>query len=91
MAHHLDQYVVISNVVMSNFHCRCTSLLIPLFIPFQMGYGSRALSLLRKYYEFKMPSLDEEMLPSEEIQTIEEDEVNLLEERIGKYLVTSLV
>nr|XP_018910924.1 PREDICTED: RNA cytidine acetyltransferase [Bemisia tabaci] len=47
-----------------------------------MGYGSRALSLLRKYYEFKMPSLDEEMLPSEEIQTIEEDEVNLLEERI---------
>lgn len=50
---------------------------------FQMGYGIRALSLLKKYYEFKIPCLDEDSLPvQDEIQTVEEDEVGLLEESI---------
>lgn len=48
-----------------------------------MGYGSRALSLLKMYYEFLIPNIDEKKLPKENIDSIEEDEVDLLEERIG--------
>lgn len=48
-----------------------------------MGYGSRALSLLKMYYEFLIPNIDEGQLPKENIVSIQEDEVELLEERIG--------
>lgn len=48
-----------------------------------MGYGSRALSLLKMYYEFLIPNIDEGQLPKENIDSIQENEVELLEERIG--------
>lgn len=48
-----------------------------------MGYGSRALSLLKMYYEFLIPNIDEGQLSKENIVSIQEDEVELLEERIG--------
>lgn len=48
-----------------------------------MGYGIRALSLLKNYYEFKFPCLDDDSLPvQEEIRNIDDDEVNLLEESV---------
>lgn len=48
-----------------------------------MGYGGRALTLLKEYYEFKMVNLDEEQpIISEEIENVTEDEVGLLEESI---------
>lgn len=48
-----------------------------------MGYGARALSLLKMYYEFLIPNIEDDKLPKENIDSIQEDEVNLLEERIG--------
>lgn len=48
-----------------------------------MGYGTRALNLLRQYYEFKFPSIDETAdEANEEIDNVAEDEVGLLEEHI---------
>lgn len=48
-----------------------------------MGYGTRALNLLRQYYEFKFPSIDETAdEANEEIENVAEDEVGLLEEHI---------
>ncbi|PNF34804.1 RNA cytidine acetyltransferase [Cryptotermes secundus] len=47
-----------------------------------MGYGSKALSLLKKYYEFKIPSIEEDQLPQEHIKSVEDEKVGLLEERI---------
>jgi len=49
-----------------------------------MGYGSRALALLKKYYEFKIPSIDEEQLPQEHIESVADENMGLLEETIGK-------
>ena len=57
----------------------------------QMGYGSRALALLKKYYEFKIPSIDEEQLPQEHIESVADKNVGLLEERIGKFLNLSVM
>jgi len=51
-----------------------------------MGYGSRALSLLKMYYEFLIPNIEEGKLPKENIDSIQEEEVDLLEERIGIYI-----
>jgi N-acetyltransferase 10 len=51
-----------------------------------MRYGSRALALLKKYYEFKIPSIDEEQLPQEHIESIADENVGLLEETVGKFL-----
>jgi len=48
-----------------------------------MGYGSRALTLLKMYYEFLIPNIEEGKLPKENIDSILEEEVDLLEERIG--------
>ncbi|XP_076664130.1 RNA cytidine acetyltransferase l(1)G0020 [Andrena cerasifolii] len=49
-----------------------------------MGYGSRALELLKQYYEMKILNVSE--APQEEVVTeiskIRDEEVNLLEERI---------
>lgn len=46
-----------------------------------MGYGARALHLLKQYYEFKVPSLEEDSV-QEEIENVGEEEVGLLEECI---------
>lgn len=47
-----------------------------------MGYGAKALTLLKDYYESKFTNLDETKTPQEEIQTVNEEEVTLMEERI---------
>lgn len=48
-----------------------------------MGYGARALHLLKQYYEKKIPSLEEEISVQEEIETVDNDTV-------GKYIKVSL-
>ncbi|XP_075234624.1 RNA cytidine acetyltransferase l(1)G0020 [Lycorma delicatula] len=47
-----------------------------------MGYGSRALSLLKDYYEHRIANLDENVVPVETIDSIQDDEIGLLQERI---------
>ncbi|XP_076249507.1 RNA cytidine acetyltransferase l(1)G0020 isoform X2 [Calliopsis andreniformis] len=49
-----------------------------------MGYGSRALELLKQYYEMKIFNINETLqeAPLTEISKVEDEEVNLLEERI---------
>ena len=51
----------------------------------RMGYGSRALELLQRYYEMKVPNLSEndELEAEQVIDPINEEEVGLLEEQIG--------
>ena len=51
----------------------------------RMGYGSRALELLQRYYEMKVPNLAEndELEADQVIDPINEEEVGLLEEHIG--------
>lgn len=51
-----------------------------------MGYGTRALNLLKDYYDLKITSLDEDVSPHEQIQSLPEEEVSLLEETIGNHL-----
>ncbi|CAG9859781.1 unnamed protein product [Phyllotreta striolata] len=48
-----------------------------------MGYGARALHILKRYYEFKIPNLEEDA-PSakQEIDNVDDSEVNLLEENV---------
>ncbi|CAF0885538.1 unnamed protein product [Brachionus calyciflorus] len=47
-----------------------------------MGYGQRAMNLLKDYYEGKMLSLNENEKVDEEIKPVEDEELNLLEEQI---------
>nr|CAI5852037.1 unnamed protein product [Callosobruchus analis] len=48
-----------------------------------MGYGTRALEILKQYYECKIPCIDEEVdAAKEQIDNVDEDEVGLLEESI---------
>lgn len=48
-----------------------------------MGYGARALSLLKQYYEFKIPNIDENSdNVQDEIENVDEKELSLLEECI---------
>lgn len=48
-----------------------------------MGYGSRALELLKQYYEFKFLNVDEDTASvPEEIENVAEEEVGLLNEHI---------
>ncbi|XP_003693902.1 RNA cytidine acetyltransferase [Apis florea] len=49
-----------------------------------MGYGSRALELLKKYYEMKIININETSLQTcmTEISKVKNEEVNLLEEKI---------
>ncbi|XP_044749369.1 RNA cytidine acetyltransferase [Coccinella septempunctata] len=48
-----------------------------------MGYGARALFLLQQYYEFKIPSIEENAMEvQEEIENVEPEDVDLLEEHI---------
>lgn len=49
-----------------------------------MGYGKRAIQLLKMYYEGLMPSLSECKIPEENIEPVNDSELGLLEERIGK-------
>lgn len=49
-----------------------------------MGYGSRALSLLKDYYEQRIASLDDNNVPTDTINSIQDDEIGLLQESIGK-------
>jgi len=57
----------------------------------QMGYGSRALQLLKQYYEMKIPNINEESGMEEsvtEIKNVPDEAVGLLEETIGKMCLT---
>ncbi|KAI5732542.1 hypothetical protein M8J76_001496 [Diaphorina citri] len=47
-----------------------------------MGYGSRALSLLKLYYEGKIPNVEDDNTVEENIAPVEDEDVDLLEERI---------
>lgn len=47
-----------------------------------MGYGTRALNLLKQYYEGSMPCLDEDSQVVQEITPAPEEELGLLEESI---------
>ena len=49
-----------------------------------MGYGSRALELLQRYYEQKIVNLSEEHKFSNEVERLDEDDIGLLTEKIGK-------
>ena len=51
----------------------------------RMGYGSRALQLLQRYYEMKVPSLMEESEKEieKQIEPLNEEDVGLLEEYVG--------
>lgn len=46
-----------------------------------MGYGSRALELLKLYYEGKIPNVEDSDLV-EELEAVPDEEVDILEERI---------
>lgn len=54
-----------------------------------MGYGSRALQLLKQYYEMKIPNINESIAqePVMEIKNVSDEAVNLLEESIGNLLL----
>jgi hypothetical protein len=58
---------------------------------FQMGYGSRALSLLKLYYEGKIPNVEDDNTVEENIAPVEDEDVDLLEERIGEFLALKFV
>ncbi|XP_062579158.1 RNA cytidine acetyltransferase-like [Saccostrea cucullata] len=47
-----------------------------------MGYGSRALSLLKQYYKGEVVSLSESVDTEPETNVVDDQEVNLLEERV---------
>ncbi|XP_046430108.1 RNA cytidine acetyltransferase [Neodiprion fabricii] len=48
-----------------------------------MGYGTRALQLLKQYYEMKIPNIDEKVEePITEISHVQVDEVSLLKETV---------
>lgn len=58
-----------------------------------MGYGSRALQLLKQYYEMKILNINENVVqePVMEIKNVPDEAVDLLEESIGNLLFISLV
>lgn len=47
-----------------------------------MKYGSKAIELLKQYYEMKIPNIDETIEENNEIKKIDEEDVDLLEETI---------
>jgi hypothetical protein len=49
-----------------------------------MGYGSRALDQLKRYFKLEIPSVEETERPQESIESIQAEELDLLEEVIGK-------
>jgi N-acetyltransferase 10 len=50
-----------------------------------MGYGCRAIELLKQYYNLEIPNLDEDVRPSEAITSVESEDVGLLDEVIGNF------
>lgn len=50
-----------------------------------MGYGSRALQLLKQYYEMQLLNINEDVAqePIAEIKNVSNEAVGLLEETIG--------
>ncbi|KAL5006527.1 hypothetical protein ScPMuIL_015333 [Solemya velum] len=54
-----------------------------------MGYGSRAIQLLKQYYEGKIPSLTEAPDEEQQITTLAEEDVDLMEEKSLDYLGVS--
>lgn len=50
-----------------------------------MGYGSRALQLLKQYYEMKIPNINESITeePMTKIKNVPDEAVGLLEETVG--------
>lgn len=49
-----------------------------------MGYGTKALELLKQYYEMKILNINESSeICTTEISKVQNEEMNLLEERIG--------
>lgn len=49
-----------------------------------MGYGTKALELLKQYYEMKILNINESSeICITEISKVQNEEMNLLEERIG--------
>lgn len=57
-----------------------------------MGYGSRALQLLKQYYEMKIPNINENIAqePVMEIKNVPDEAVDLLEESIGNLLCNDI-
>jgi len=53
-----------------------------------MGYGSRALELLKQYYEMKIPNINESVVKEvvTEITNVSDETVDLLKETIGNLL-----
>lgn len=52
-----------------------------------MGYGKRAIQLLKEYYEGKITNIDEEFVSeSNGIETVDDEQVTLLTENISKRL-----
>ncbi|XP_066257074.1 RNA cytidine acetyltransferase isoform X1 [Euwallacea similis] len=47
-----------------------------------MGYGARALDILKQYYEMKIPSLEEDSEVCREIDSVNDETIGLLEEAI---------
>ncbi|XP_044735745.1 RNA cytidine acetyltransferase isoform X2 [Chrysoperla carnea] len=47
-----------------------------------MGYGNRAIELLKAYFEYKIPNIDEDLNVPDEIENVSDSEVGLLEEEI---------
>ncbi|CAG7818349.1 unnamed protein product [Allacma fusca] len=48
-----------------------------------MGYGSRALELLRSYYELKIVNIDENAPLVQNVDKLDDDDINLLTEKIA--------
>lgn len=53
-----------------------------------MGYGSRALQLLKQYYEMKIPNINEGVAQESvmEVKNVSDEAIGLLEETIGNLL-----
>lgn len=47
-----------------------------------MGYGKRALELLKSYYEMKILNIEEDQIVPEEIENVQDEDVGLLEEYV---------
>lgn len=57
---------------------------VTVILTLQMGYGSRALELLQRYYEQKIVNLNEEHKVSDEVERLDEEDIGLLTEKICK-------
>lgn len=66
------------------------SFLIVILSIFQMGYGKRAIEILKQYYKGEIPYTGQHVLEQKDnIVAVDDEEVDLLEETIGKYMRTN--